>query len=239
MDEENCETLKVVLIGESGVGKTCIINRYLNNSFEEEGMSTTGASYASKTMTFPVYNKAIKFEIWDTAGQEKFKALTKIFYKDSDVAILVYDITRKESFEELKNYWYNEIKDNSPNNCIVSIAANKYDLYNEEKVSEDEARKFAKEKGLMFRCTSALTAEGIDDLFKDVGSKFLDPNYNPDDNNNNKNNNNENNNNNNNNLNDFQIIDKKKDDNYNNKREKALKLDKKNEKKKKKSNYFC
>ena len=237
MDEENCETLKVVLIGESGVGKTCIINRYLNNTFEEEGMSTTGASYASKTMLFPVYNKAIKSEIWDTAGQEKFKALTKIFYKDSDVAILVYDITRKESFEELKNYWYNEIKNNSPNNCIVSIAANKFDLYNEEKVSEDEARKFAKEKGLMFRCTSALTAEGIDDLFKDVGSKYLDPNYNPDDNNNN-NNNKENNNNNNNNK-DFENIEKTKDDNNDNKREKGLKLDIKTEKKKKKSYFYC
>ena len=62
MDEENCETLKVVLIGESGVGKTCIINRYLNNSFEEEGMSTTGASYASKTMTFPVYKKQLNLK---------------------------------------------------------------------------------------------------------------------------------------------------------------------------------
>ena len=222
MEEENCENLKVVLIGESGVGKTCIINRYLNNLFDEEGMSTTGASYASKTMFFPEYNKAIKFEIWDTAGQEKFKALTKIFYKDTDVAILVYDITRKESFEELKNYWYNEIKDNAPNECIVSIAANKYDLYNEEKVSEDDARKFAKEKGLMFRCTSALTAEGIDDLFKDVGSKFLDHNYNPDLKNNDVNND------------DVKKIENKKNEDYNEKREKGIKIDIKTQKKKKK-----
>ena len=174
MDEENCETLKVVLLGESGVGKTCIINRYLNNEFEENCECSISALLFTKTMLFPAHNKFIKFEIWDTPGIEKFKALTRIFYKNSDVAILVYDITRKESFEELKNYWYNEIKDNSPNNCIVSIAANKFDLYNEEKVSEDEARKFAKEKGLMFRCTSALTAEGIDDLFRDIGSKYLD-----------------------------------------------------------------
>ena len=174
MDEENCETLKVVLIGESGVGKTCIINRYLNNEFEEKCECSLSAKFFSKTMLFPAHNKFIKFNIWDTAGQKKFRALTIIFYKDSDVVILVYDITRKESFEELKNYWYNEIKDNLSNNCIVIIAANKFDLYNEEKVSEDEARKFAKEKGLMFRCTSALTAEGIDDLFRDVGSKYLD-----------------------------------------------------------------
>jgi len=225
MDEENCENLKVVLIGESGVGKTCIINRYLNNLFDEDGMSTTGASYASKTMFFPIYNKAIKFEIWDTAGQEKFKALTKIFYKDTDVAILVYDITRKESFEELKNYWYNEIKDNAPNDCIVSIAANKYDLYNEEKVSEDDARNFAKEKGLMFRCTSALTAEGIDDLFKDVGSRFLDHNYNPDVKNNDDKG--------------VKKVENDKNEDNNDKREKGLKLDIKTTTNKKKKKKCC
>jgi small GTP-binding protein len=181
MEEENCEVVKVVLLGEQGVGKTCIITRYLNNTFDEEEMSTTGASYASKTMLFPEYNKALKFEIWDTAGQEKFKALTRIFYKDSNIAILVYDITKKNTFEELKNYWFSQVKDNAPKNCIISIAANKYDLFENEQVSENEARKFAEENGLMFRCTSALTAEGIDDLFKDVGSKYLDVNYNPND----------------------------------------------------------
>jgi small GTP-binding protein len=179
MEEENCEVVKVVLLGESGVGKTCIIQRYLNNTFDEEEMSTTGASYASKTMLFPNYNKALKFEIWDTAGQEKFKALTRIFYKDSNIAILVYDITNKGSFEELKNYWLSQVKENSPKNCIISIAANKHDLFETEQVNEGEVRKFAEENNLMFRYTSALSAEGIDDLFKDVGSKYLDANYKP------------------------------------------------------------
>ena len=87
MEEENCEVVKVVLLCESGVGKTCIIQRYLNNTFDEDEMSTTGAPYASKTMLFPEYNKALKFEIWDTVGQEKFKALARIFYKDSNIAI--------------------------------------------------------------------------------------------------------------------------------------------------------
>ena len=112
---ENIKTCKVVLLGESGVGKTCIISRFINNTFEDNIMSTTGASYAGKTMTFEEFNnKSIKFEIWDTAGQEKYRALTKIFYKDAGVAILVYDITRKESYQEIKNYWYNQIKEFAP-----------------------------------------------------------------------------------------------------------------------------
>ncbi len=116
-EEEGAQTCKVVLLGESGVGKTCIIARFINNTFEENLISTTGASYAGKTMTFEEYGgKSIKFEIWDTAGQEKYRSLTKIFYKDAGAAILVYDITRKESFEEIQKYWINQIKEFAPKN---------------------------------------------------------------------------------------------------------------------------
>ena len=120
-EDDSVKTCKVVLLGESGVGKTCIIARFINNVFEDNIMSTTGASYAGKTMVFDEYNgKSTKFEIWDTAGQEKYRSLTKIFYKDAGVAILVYDITRKESFEEIRNYWYNQIKDYAPKNISKS-----------------------------------------------------------------------------------------------------------------------
>ena len=116
-EDDEAQTCKVVLLGESGVGKTCIIARFINNTFEENLISTTGASYAGKTMTFDEYDgKSIRFEIWDTAGQEKYRSLTKIFYKDATAAILVYDITRKESFEEIQKYWYNQIKDHAPKN---------------------------------------------------------------------------------------------------------------------------
>ena len=104
---------KVVMVGESGVGKTCIINRYLNNVFKQDSMSTSGASYASKTMHFEKYQKNVKFDIWDTAGQENLRSLTKIFCRDVKVAVLVYDITRRDSFDEIKNYWYNQINSNS------------------------------------------------------------------------------------------------------------------------------
>jgi small GTP-binding protein len=116
-EDEGAQTCKVVLLGESGVGKTCINARFINNTFEENLISTTGASYAGKTMTFDEFGgKSIKFEIWDTAGQEKYRSLTKIFYKDAGAAILVYDITRKESFEEIQKYWINQIKEFAPKN---------------------------------------------------------------------------------------------------------------------------
>ena len=121
-DDEGAQTCKVVLLGESGVGKTCIIARFINNTFEDNLISTTGASYAGKTMTFDEYGgKSIKFEIWDTAGQEKYRSLTKIFYKDAGAAILVYDITRKESFDELQKYWLNQIKDFAPKDISKKI----------------------------------------------------------------------------------------------------------------------
>ena len=107
---------KVVLIGESGVGKTSIITRYSSNTFSSTLSPTSGANFTTKTVEIKDYNQKIKFEIWDTAGQEKYRSLAKVFYKNSSACILVYDITRRNSFEELKNFWINEIKVNgSPN----------------------------------------------------------------------------------------------------------------------------
>ena len=109
---------KVVLIGETRVGKTSIINRYISDNFSSSLSPTPGASFTAKTVFIKDYNQSIKFEIWDTAGQEKYRALAKVFYKNAAVCILVYDIINKKSFDELKNYWINEIKANaSPNLC--------------------------------------------------------------------------------------------------------------------------
>ena len=175
---DDTQSVKAVLLGESGVGKTCIIARFINGTFENNIMSTTGASYAGKTMVFDEFDgKCVKFEIWDTAGQEKYRSLTKIFYKDARIAILVYDITRKDSYEELKNYWYAQIKESSPDNIIIGIAANKCDLYDNEQVPEDEARAFANEIGAVFKLTSANTNTGIEELFRALGCRILDPNY--------------------------------------------------------------
>lgn len=177
MDDSNCESVKIVLLGESGVGKTSILAQLMDQEYNDEQTSTTGATFSTKTMNFEKYDKALCFEIWDTAGQEKYRALTKMFYKDAAAAILVYDITRAESFEELKNYWAEQVKDNAPKKIVLAVAANKSDLIDSEKVDEKSGRAFAKELGAIFKSTSAKNQNGIEELFRDVGFKFLDPNF--------------------------------------------------------------
>ncbi len=164
MNDNSIELFKVVLLGESGVGKTSIISQFIDNNFQEDLQTSTGGTFSSKSFEYGD-GKILKFEIWDTAGQERYRSLTKMFYKDSNAAILVYDITRKESYEELINYWFKEIKNNAPENIILGIVANKSDLSEEEVVDEEEARNFAKEQGAFFCTTSAKNRFGIEDLF--------------------------------------------------------------------------
>ena len=112
MSEENKPiNVKVVLIGEAGVGKTSIIMRYITNIFNPRQLATQGASYVSKIVEINK-NQKVKFELWDTAGEEKYRAIARVFYQNASVCILVYDITRKSSFDEIKNFWVNEIKQN-------------------------------------------------------------------------------------------------------------------------------
>ena len=128
-DDEDFITCKVVLLGESGVGKTSIIQRYINNSFNPGVSSTGGANITSKTMNFVEEKRRIKFEIWDTAGQEKFRSLAKVFYKNAAVCVLVYDICRSESFEELENFWVDEIK-NSVNADVCMFIFLNFFIFN-------------------------------------------------------------------------------------------------------------
>ena len=108
---------KVTFLGESQTGKTSIINRFISNSFSSVLTSSPCASFTNKTILLKEKNESIKLEIWDTAGQTKYRPLVKVFFKDSSVNLLVYDITNKKSFEELKNYWYKDIKENSKNDA--------------------------------------------------------------------------------------------------------------------------
>ena len=179
MAESKVPGCKVVLLGDSGVGKTCIIARYISGSFDKNSTTTNGASFCSKNVRFDQLGKNLLLDIWDTAGQEKYKALTKFFYKDAAVCILVYDVTRKESFQSLKDYWYSQLKENSEPDIVIGVAGNKSDLYENEEVKEDDARECAKEIGAVFELTSAQNNTGINDLFLNVGYKFLDPSFKP------------------------------------------------------------
>ena len=174
-------SIKVVLLGESSVGKTSIITRFVENKFKQDTMSSLSANFVSKKIEIG-NNKFIKFDIWDTAGQEKYRALAKIFYQDSKIVILVYDITNKNSFNELKNYWYEKVKENSSSDVIFAIAGNKCDLYEKEEVEKTEGEKFAKEIGAIFHETSALNSNGINELFTEIAMKFSSPNVSSDNN---------------------------------------------------------
>ena len=170
-------TVKVVLLGETTVGKTSIISRFIKDSFDPNCITSLGASFISKNLYFPEFKKTIKFDIWDTAGQEKYRSLAKIFYKDAVIIIFVYDITRKQTFEEIKKYWYGQIKDFGIPNPILAIAANKSDLYEKEQISEQEVKDYANSIGAIFKSTSALSNTGIDILFQHLGKKYLDPKF--------------------------------------------------------------
>lgn len=172
-DEENTDC-KIVLIGESGVGKTSIITRLTKDEFSENQETTMGASYTTKVIKLKKYEgREIKVNIWDTAGQEAYRSLTKIFYKEASIAILVYDITKKDSFTEMKDYWYQQLIEFGEPNVIFGIAGNKADLFDNEEVNEQEARAFAKEINAVYKPTSAATNLGIDDLFEELCGKLL------------------------------------------------------------------
>ena len=167
---------KVVLVGDTGVGKTCIIQRYVNNNYEENVESTVASTYTYKVLNFPNYNKSISFDIWDTAGQEIYRALAKNFYLNAAIGVLVYDIKRQSSFDSIKNYWYDQLRESGEENMIFAVAGNKCDLFDEEEVDEEEAKEFAKSIGAIFKLTSCKESIGIDELFSECGKRYLEVN---------------------------------------------------------------
>ena len=169
------ETCKIVLVGDAGTGKTCIISRFTNERFEKTKMTTACPTFCTKKISYPEYNKTINLDIWDTAGQEIYRSISKLFYKGACIGILVYDITNKKSFTSIKEYWYNELKENTDSNIIFNIVGNKADLFEAEQVNEEEAKEFAKSINAGFYLTSAKNNVEITNLFIQSGKKFIDP----------------------------------------------------------------
>ena len=178
------EVAKVVLLGEAGVGKTCLIKQFTENKFDNNELSSLSAQYVSKTIDYLDTKKAIKFDIWDTVGQERFRSIAKIFYKDARVILFVYDITSKKTFDALINFWYEELRNNLTENPIYAVVGNKNDLYMNQQVDTSDAKDLAKNLGGIFQLTSAKTNEGIKNLFDNIGKKLLKPNYKYDENDN-------------------------------------------------------
>ena len=164
-------SIKVTLIGESSVGKTCIINKFCKNIFEEKVESTLGANYSQKKIE--INGRQIRLDLWDTAGQEKYRAIGRHFYKESYIVCLVYDITNKESFEKIKEIWFPELVEYGEKYKIIGLIGNKVDLFLEEQVSEEMAKKYAEEIDAVHKRTSALKGTGIEDLFNELTIKYL------------------------------------------------------------------
>ncbi len=170
------QNIKIALIGDSGVGKSSIALRYTMNEFNDNYNSTGGASYSTKIIQYG--NDTIQLDIWDTAGQEKFRSLGRQFYKDAFIVILVYDITNKQTFINLSEIWYPELKNSGESNPVIGVAGNKSDQYeSEETVNEEEARKYSESINGVFELVSAKTGNNIDILFNDLIEEYYKRNY--------------------------------------------------------------
>ena len=166
--------IKIVLLGDINVGKTSIVLRYSKNIFKNHYPPTIGGAYTQKILLLQ-NGILIKFHIWDTSGQERYRTMSKLYYLDAEAIILVYDISNEESVINLK-YWIQEIKNNvNINNIILAIAANKCDIKEiDGKVDIKKGKKYADDNNLIFYKTSALKGIGIEKMFYDIGNKYYD-----------------------------------------------------------------
>ena len=146
---------KVIFLGEAGVGKTNLINITMGIAFNDQEAATSSASFSTKKIS--VRGKDYTIKLWDTIGQEKFRTLTKLFYINAKIAIFVYDITQKDTFEEIKNYWVKDVEEKLGKDIIKGIVANKIDLFMNEQVTQEEGEEYAKSIGALFLSISAKT----------------------------------------------------------------------------------
>lgn len=166
--------VKLILVGESGVGKTSIISRYLN-TYQEKTEVTLGAYFSNKTIIVDGYK--LNLEIWDTAGQEQYRSINNLFYKDAYICLMVYDITNKKTFNCIKDYWYEAVSENGLRGIIFGVAGNKNDLFEEEDISEKEAEEFSNSINACFKLTSAVVNTSIDDIFLMLAKKFVQSDF--------------------------------------------------------------
>ena len=165
---------KIVLLGDVSVGKTSIASRYCKNSFNEHHINTSGGAYQQQKVVLG-NGSMVKLHIWDTSGQERFRAMTNLYYRDAQVAILTYDITNESSFSSIE-FWIQELKYKVENeNMILCLVGNKCDVNsNERKITTQKGKNFAQDNNMIFFETSAKTGEGVKDLFVTIANKVYE-----------------------------------------------------------------
>ncbi|KAG5252362.1 hypothetical protein OIU76_021711 [Salix suchowensis] len=165
VDHEYDYLFKIVLIGDSGVGKSNILSMFTRNEFCLESKSTIGVEFATRTLQ--VDGKTVKAQIWDTAGQERYRAITSAYYRGAVGALLVYDITKRQTFDNVQR-WLRELRDHADSNIVIMMAGNKSDLKHLRAVQEQDGHAFAEKEGLSFLETSALEGTNIEKAFQTI-----------------------------------------------------------------------
>lgn len=160
---------KLVLLGESAVGKSSLVLRFVKGQFHEFQESTIGAAFLTQTVVLD--DVTVKFEIWDTAGQERYHSLAPMYYRGAQAAIVVYDITNQDTFGRAKT-WVKELQRQASPNIVIALAGNKTDLANKRSVEYEEAAQYAEENALLFMETSAKTAMNVHDIFLAIANKL-------------------------------------------------------------------
>lgn len=163
---------KLVLLGESAVGKSSVVHRFVKNTFDNMRESTIGAAFLTQSVTLPEIDATVKFEIWDTAGQERYKSLAPMYYRNAHAALCVYDITNSSSFQKAQN-WIKELKKQAPEGIVICLVGNKADLEDERQVDASAVTAYVEElsgEGIRVfteEC-SAKSGEGVLEIFTNV-----------------------------------------------------------------------
>lgn len=160
---------KYIIIGDTGVGKSCLLLQFTDKRFQPVHDLTIGVEFGARMVT--IDNKQIKLQIWDTAGQESFRSITRSYYRGAAGALLVYDITRRDTFKHL-SVWLEEARQHSQSNMIIMLIGNKNDLEHRRAVSFEEGKAFAEANGLIFMETSAKTAFNVEQAFINTAEKI-------------------------------------------------------------------
>ena len=168
---QDSEEIKLVLVGNQSVGKTCIVRMATTGLFDEDTIATLGASYTSKTIV--TETTEVRLQIWDTAGQERYRSMAPMYYRGSQVALVVYSVDRMDSFEAI-DQWMESLRDNTESDLIVFIVANKADLEDSRAVTTQQGEEKAAMHNARFTEVSAKTGMGIDDLFNNIAKVYLE-----------------------------------------------------------------